>query len=61
MTKKEGGNGLPPTDKSVGKKIRWYHWLNPFFYINMIVLAHLQRAVSNLCYNVMEEVKDKIR
>lgn len=45
----------------MGKKIRWYQWLNPFFYIKMIVLAHLQRATSSLYYNVTEKVEAEIK
>ena len=40
------------------KKIRWYYWLNPLFYAEMIVLAQLQRALNSLCYNVTEKLKD---
>ena len=46
---------------SVPKKIRWYYWLNPLFYAEMIVLAQLQRALNSLCYNVTEKLKDDIK
>ena len=43
------------------KKVRWYHWLNPLFYVEMIVLAHLQRALNCLNYNVTEKLKEDIK
>lgn len=43
------------------KKVRWYQWLNPFFYIEMIVLAHIQKALQQVYQNVTEKIQEDIK
>lgn len=43
------------------RKVKWYDWLNPFFYMQLIVLAYLGRALNNIHKNVSNTMSKEIR